>query len=124
MLPMDEAVKAITDYILAPVGDRPRYVRDGASRLEMHIRQHPQYAKAVATTLDLRVTSTNAQKATAAQWAVVQRFQQLLPGSTISLRQHTLVWNGDRRAPTRVQFEILVTCTVGPISLRREFECV
>ena len=33
VLPIREAVEAMTDQVFAPVGDRPRYTRDGVARL-------------------------------------------------------------------------------------------
>ena len=38
---MQEPVKALTDEAFAPLGDRPRYTRDGAERLREHLAQFP-----------------------------------------------------------------------------------
>lgn len=121
VLPMAEAIEAMTDEAFVVIGDRPRYLRDGAERLQAHLRQSPQYANAVVTTADLVVTSKNAAQATAAQWALVQELQAALPDATIVLRVHRLTWKHDPQAPTLTINGVLVTRKVGPFTLRREY---
>jgi len=121
VLPMAEAIEAMTDEAFVVIGDRPRYLRDGAERLQAHLRQSPQYANAVVTTADLVVTSKNAAQATAAQWALVQELQAALPDATIVLRVHRLTWKRDPQAPTLTINGVLVTRKVGPFTLRREY---
>jgi hypothetical protein len=121
VLPMAEAIEAMTDEAFVVIGDRPRYLRDGAERLQAHLRQSPQYANAVVTTADLVVTSKNAAQATAAQWALVQELQAALPDATIVLRVHRLTWKHDSQAPTLTINGVLVTRKVGPFTLRREY---
>lgn len=79
---------------------RSLYTRDGASRLQSHLRQFAHYAGASLTELDLIVTGAEAVKATAAQWALVQELRALVPDATVNLRVHTLAWKTDRQAPT------------------------
>jgi hypothetical protein len=122
MLPMEEAIEAMTDEAFAAVGDRPVYPRDGASRLQGHLRQFPQYANASVTELDLIVTGAEAVKATAAQWALVQALQAVVPDATVNLRVHTLAWKTDRQAPMLTLFGAVVTLRVGPFTLRREYQ--
>lgn len=121
VLPMAEAIEAMTDEAFGVIGDRPRYLRDGAERLQAHLRQSPQYATAVVTSADLVVTSKNAAQATAAQWALVQELQAALPDATIVLRVHRLTWKHDLQAPTLTINGVLVTRKVGPFTLRREY---
>ena len=121
VLPMAEAIEAMTDEAFVVIGDRPRYLRDGAERLQAHLRQSPQYANAVVTTADLVVTSKNAAQATAVQWALVQELQAALPDATIVLRVHRLTWKHDPQAPTLTINGVLVTRKVGPFTLRREY---
>ena len=121
MLPLEEAIEGMTDELFAVVGDRPLYARDGAARLQAHLRQFPQYADAVVTELDLIVTGTEAVKATAAQWALVQELHSLVPDAAVNLRVHTLAWKPDRQAPTLTLFGVVVTCKIGPFTLRREY---
>ncbi len=121
MLPMEEAIDGMTDEAFAAVGDRPLYARDGAARLQAHLRQYPQYAEASVTELDLIVTGAEAVKATAAQWALVQELHGLVPDATVNLRVHTLAWKNDRQAPTLTLFGVVVTLRVGTFTLRREY---
>lgn len=121
VLPMAEAIDAMTDEAFMIVGDRPRYLRDGADRLQAHLRQSPRYANAVVTSADLVVTSKSAGQATAAQWALVQDLQAALLDATVSLRVHRLAWKPDPQAPTVTVYGVLVTCKVGPFTFRREY---
>ena len=121
MLPIEEAVEGMTNEAFAVAGDRPIYTRDGAARLQAHLRQYPQYAEATVTELDLIVTGAEAVKATAAQWALVQELHTLVPEATVNLRVHTLAWKTDREAPMLTLFGVVVTLRVGPFTLRREY---
>jgi len=122
MLPIAEAIEAITDEALCVLDDLPRYARDGVDRLQAHLRQDPRYADAVVSPGTLSVSSTNAVKATAAQWALVKHVQAHLPTATVSLRVHRLAWTQDPHAPTITTFGVLVTLTRGPFTLRREYD--
>jgi len=121
MLPIDEAIEAITDEALAALHDRPRYARDGVARLQTHLRQDPRYIDAVITAGTLSVTSTNAVKATASQWALVKEFQALVPSATVTLRVHRLSSKTHAQAPGLTVYGVLVTVSRGPFVLRREF---
>jgi hypothetical protein len=121
VLPIDEAVEAIADETFAVLQDRPRYTRDGVARLQGSLRQDPRYVDAVVTTGTLSVISTNAVKATAAQWALVKDIQSLVPNATVTLRVHRLSWKPDPRAPGMTVFGVLVSLNRGPFTLRREY---
>jgi hypothetical protein len=121
MLPMEEAIEAMADEAFAAIGDRPVYVHDGVLQLQTHLRRFPQYANASVTELDLIVTGAEAGKATAAQWALVQELQALIPDATVNLRVHTLAWKTDRQAPTLTLFGVVITLKLGPFTLRREY---
>jgi hypothetical protein len=124
VLPMDEAIEAITDQVFAVLRDRPRYVHDGLPRLQAHLREHSQHADAIITRNDLIVTSANAEKMTAAQWALVNEFHALVPDATVTLRIHKLAWKRDLQVALRPVFGVLVTQRVGPFTLRREYAAV
>ena len=121
VLPMPEAIEAMADEAFAAIADHDRYVRDGVDRLQAHLRQVPTYATAVLSPADLVVTSKDAGQATAAQWALVQRFCAALPDATVTLRMHRLARKGDADAPTLTVYGILVTRKVGPFTFRREY---
>jgi hypothetical protein len=121
MLPMEEAIEAITDHVFSALRDWPRYFRDGANRLEAHLRRLPEYADAIVTARDVVITSSDAAKASAAQWAQVQGAHTALPEATVTLRVHSLAWAGDRQASSLMLFGILVTQKFGVLTLRREY---
>jgi len=120
-LPMDEAVEAITVQAFAVVGDRPLYARDGAARLQAHLRQLPQYPSIVVAPDDLAISSSNAVKATTAQWALVQELQAAVPDATVTLRVHTLTCKKEPNSPALTLSGVLVTFKFGPFTLRREY---
>jgi hypothetical protein len=122
MLPIDEALEALGDVEFAPLGDRPRYTRDGVARLQVHLRQDPRYSDAIVTAATLSVISTNAVKATAAQWALLKEIQALLPHATATLRIHRLSWKQHPHAPGITVIGVLVVLNHGPFTLRREYE--
>jgi hypothetical protein len=86
------------------------------------LRQDPRYVDAVVSAATLPIISTNAVKATAAQWALVKELQSLVPNATLTLRLHRLSWKQDARAPAITLFGVLVTLNRGPFTLRREYE--
>ena len=122
MLPMDEAIESMTDEAFATVQGLKRYVRNGSERLQAHVRQWHQHADATVFAADLAVTSTNAVKASAAQWAVVQQLETLMPGAAVALRAHRLAWKRDPTVPVLMAFGVLASVRVGPLTLRREYE--
>jgi hypothetical protein len=121
VLPMDEAIDAMTDQAFAVVASRPRYVHDGVARLQDHVRQHAPYADAIVTRDDLVVRSLNADTMTASQWALVNEFQALLSGATVTLRVHNISWKRDPHVTLPPIFGVLVTARVGPFTFRREY---
>lgn len=121
VLPMEEAIELMADEVFAALAHYPQYVRDGAERLQMRLREIPKYAAAVVTAADLVVTSKDATQATAAQWAVVQQLREAVPDATVTLRMHRLSWKNDPEAPTLTVFGVLVTRKVGPFAFRREY---
>jgi hypothetical protein len=121
VLPMAEAVEAIADQVFAPLGERPRYIRDGAERIRRPRTQRSDDANDTVRTGDLVVTSEHAKTATATQWAIVQEFRSCLPNAAVMLRTHRISHRRDSSART-VIFGVLVTLKHGPFTLRREFE--
>ena len=121
VLPIEEAVEAITDHAFARLNDRPRYVHDGVERLQAQVRQASPHADVIVTRDELTVKSANVEKMTAAQWAAVQDCQAVVPEATVMLRTHQLTWKRDSKVPAVVQFGVLVTQKAGPFSLRREY---
>ena len=121
VLPMEEAVDALAEQTFAGIGQRAMYIRDGATRLQSFLQGFPAFADAVVMQSDLGVTSFNAIKATRDQWTLVQELQAAKPDATVTLRVHRLSWKADTAAPSLTIYGVLVTCKVGPFTLRREY---
>ena len=49
------------------------------------------------------------------------RFGDAPPDAELTLRLHRLAWKTDQHAPKLTQFSVLVTLTLGPFRLRREY---
>ena len=118
---MEEAIEAMTDRAFVALEDRPRYARDGVADLQACLRRSPEYADLIVTRDDLVVTSANAEKMTAGQWALVNEVQRLMPEATVMLRVHKLAWKRDLQVALHTIFGVLVTQRVGPFTLRREY---
>lgn len=121
VLPMEEAIEAITDEAFGALRDRQRYCRDGLDQLQQHLRQLRQYSDVVLTQQDLAVSSAEAKQMTAAQWALVQEIRRSLPEATVTLRVHKLAWKRDPQAPPLILYGVVVTYKVGPFTVRREY---
>jgi hypothetical protein len=121
VLPMAEAIDAMTERAFAVLTDHARYVHDGIERLQGHVRQCPEHTDRVVTRDDLLVTSTNVERMTAAQFAVVQQTKALMPDATVVLRAHKLTWKRQTQIALPPIFGLLVTQRVGPFTLRREY---
>jgi hypothetical protein len=120
VLPMEEAIEAITDQTMSVLSQWSAYAHDGAQRLQAQIKTSHGHADTLIGAHDVLVTGTNAMKATSAQWAAVQRIQTAVPHATVTLREHKLTWKRDTRV-SLTSFGVLVTCKEGPFTLRREY---
>jgi hypothetical protein len=122
VLPLDEAIEALTDHVFASAGDRPRYLRDGVARLQQHLRRwSATYAEITIAASDLVVASTEPATATQAQWTLMEELRTALPLATLRLRAHRLSWRRDERAPALTVFSIAATQKEGLFTLRREY---
>lgn len=121
VLPIEEAIEAMTDKAFAALADRPRYEHNGHERLQALVRRLPERSDVVISRTDLVVTSTDAKAMTAPQWAVIQEIQRLLPESTVALRSHKVALKRDPKVALEPLFGVLVTQRVGPFTLRREY---
>ncbi len=121
VLPMDEAIEAIADQAFAPASDHPRYVRDGAARLQELLRANPDYAAIVVAPSDVIAETTVLKTATASQWAAVERLRTTFPGGIVTLMTQRLRY---RPAPAAVECReafAAVALRVGLIAVRREY---
>lgn len=124
VLPMAEAIEGITQQAFAVNGRLPLYTRDGAERLQKFLRESSGLVDTVVGPTDVAVRSTNAVKATAAQWAVVQDLQKLVPDANVVLREHVLSSKRHQESASLTVFGVLVTKRQGPFVLRREYVVV
>ena len=120
MLPMDEAIEGIADQVLG-VAQLPLYTHDGATRLQDFLRKATGRTDIVVAATDLKVRSVHAVKASAAQWAVVQRLRSQLPDANVVLREHVLHSTQHDGTTGLTVFGALVTKNHGPFVLRREY---
>ena len=122
MLPMKEAVAAIADDAFTVLAEYPLYKRDGVERLTAFLsdRGFP----APSSPIELDVTSYAAPSATAPQWQTLQEFQARMPKATVALRLYELRLRGRSELPPLALTTILVTQTIGSVTLRREYEAV
>jgi len=121
VLPLEEAVEAMTDEAFRAVDHLPRYRHDGVARLQAYLRTFPPYATAIVSELSLHVSTRYLTDATSAQWAVVQDVQRVVPDARVYLRERVLSWTDDRKAPTLRVVTVLGFLKSGPLTLRREF---
>jgi hypothetical protein len=121
VLPMEEAIEALTDHAFSVLADRPRYLHDGVECLQRRLRQIRQHSDVVLTRDDLAVTGADAKEMTSSQWAILQEIRRLLPDATVAIRVHRLAWKQDAQAPTLTLYGVLVTSRIGPFTLRREY---
>jgi hypothetical protein len=124
VLPMDEAIEAMTDQAFAALSNRAAYVHDGIDRLQHHLRQFAEHATVIVTRDDLLVSSANVERMTAAQFALVQEVRRLMPDGTVTLRVHKLAWKRDPHVALPPLFGVLVTQRGGAFTLRREYAAI
>lgn len=121
VLPMAEAIEAIADQAFAPASDHPRYVRDGAVRLQELLRASSDHANVVVAPSDVVAETEVLKTATAAQWATAGKLRTILPGGAVTLMAQRLWY---RPAPAAGQCRetfVLVALPVGPVTVRREY---
>ena len=85
VLPMAEAIDAIAEQAFAPASGHPRYVRDGAARLQELLRANPEYPDIVVAPSDVIAETTVLKTATASQWAAVEKLRGTFPGGIVTL---------------------------------------
>lgn len=121
VLPLAEAIEAMTDHAFAAVNGCESYVHDGAMRLQTYLRAHPGYEEAVVSPADLIATNTQPTTATQSQWALLQQLRSALPAATVYLRAHRLTWQREPRAPRLTVYSAVAVQRVDLFTLRREY---
>lgn len=90
MLPMKEAVEAITDQTFAPLAALSHYERNGAERLQSDLRSLAAYAQVTIGPTDVIVLSSNAASASPRDWAFLRKLREIMPLATVVLRVHSV----------------------------------
>jgi hypothetical protein len=98
----------------------PPYVPDGVERLQAHLRSHATFAQVTVAPDTLRVVTRELSTASAGQWAVLQQVRQAVPDAQVFLRERTLAWTVDLKAPRLRLVTVLAVIKDGPLTLRRE----
>lgn len=121
VLPIEEAIEAMTDHAFTALADLARYVADGPAQIQNAVKRLTPGSEPMVSTADVIVTSSNAETMTASQWAIVGKFRNRTPDATVVLRVHNVSWKKDRTITVGPFFGIRVTQCIGPFTLRREF---
>jgi len=122
LLPMEEAIDMIADHLFAPAREFPLYPHAGAALLQAHLRKLPEFAEVVVSKADLAHSFEDAKAATGAHWARAHAIQCALPNATVTVRFHRLLWRKNLNAPTVTRYGVIAVQTLGPLTLRREYE--
>ena len=122
VLPMNEAIEAIADQAFAPAAGHPRYVRDGAARLQELLRENPNYSDIAVAPSDVIAETTVLKTATAAEWATVERLRGAFPEGAVTLMTQRLKCRTAPAAAQVCQPFVAVALSVGPVTVRREFK--
>jgi hypothetical protein len=123
VLPLDEAVQAMTDDAFRALARLPRYQPDGVARLQAYLRTFPPYTTATVSELSLHVATRYLTEASPVHWALMQEVQRAVPAARVYLRERVLSWTDDRDAPRLRVVTVLGFLKRGPLTLRREY-CV
>jgi hypothetical protein len=121
VLPMAEAIEAIADQVFAPASGHPRYLRDGAAKLQELLRASPDYSDVVVAPSDVIAETMVLKTATASQWSVVEKLRGTFPDGTVALMAQRLRY---RPAPSAGECRdalVVVALQLGPLVVRREF---
>ncbi len=121
VLPMAEAIETIADQAFAPASDHPRYVRDGAARLQELLRANPDCSDLVVTPSDVVAETSVLKTATASQWATVEALRAAFPSGVVTLMTQRLRYQPTPAAGECREAFVLVALQVGPLAVRREF---
>ena len=121
LLPVREAIEAITDQAFERLADRSLYASDGYDHLQRHARVWTGNPDLVIPQYEFLDLGGLAQSATAAQWCCVQEFQAAVPGADVRLHRREYIWKRHSEVPILRHFTILVTKQEEPFLLRREY---
>src|SRR5688572_27883132 len=99
VLPFEEFFNALAEVTFRPLSHLAPYQTDGAARMQEQLRQLPGHASVVVTPNELSVVTRLLSTASAIQWSLVNEIRGLVPGAQVQLRERSLAWTRDARAP-------------------------
>jgi hypothetical protein len=114
LLPENEVLDAMRDEAFAVLNDFPRY--DKITKREVESACYLEYPNDVDFEVD------DAESATADEFDLMERFQQLIPNAIVILRRHTGTCGHDNCDPVK-RASLHVSITVGEIEFTREYAC-
>jgi len=120
MLSLKEVLEALADEAFAMIR-RPHYTYDGVAWLQRHLRRFPKYSRLEIAKGDVAVTTTRAETATEAHWALRLELEAAIPDAKLTMRIHRLALKSDSTAPRLTQRGVLVFKAVGPFTVKREW---
>ena len=120
-LPTAEVIEALTEEAFAPLAAFPIYARDGAGRLQAHLRQFARFAEVTIAPAELAISVEDSKVSTEAQWALIQQIRQVVPLAAVALRAHQLGWKRAPHSPMLTVFGVRVKLSVGPFVVMREY---
>lgn len=121
MLPMEEAIEAISEKAFAALAHLKVYARDGRQQLGMHLQRMLAVRDVRVFEDELIVKTSVVRTATASQWAALQEVQRCLPGAKVALREHRISSTKHTMLPPLALHSIVVTARCGPLTVRREY---
>ena len=114
LLPESEVLDAMRDEAFAVLNDFPRY--DKITKREVESACYLEYPNDIDFEVD------DAESATADEFDLMERFQQLVPNAVVVLRRHTGTCGHDNCDPVK-RASLYVSITVGEIEFTREYAC-
>ncbi len=121
LLATREVEDALTDEAFRPLADRARYLGDGLRHLQDHARRWTGDAALVIPPSEFISKEALAHEATVAQRQHLSDFRAAVPDAHVHLHRREYVWHHGARVPRLLHVTIVVTQTVGPFALRREY---
>jgi hypothetical protein len=121
VLPMAEAIEAISDHTFGALCTMPRYEHDGARRLQQALRGSPEHRTASVDPKEVIVTTSEAKQISAVHWELLNGIRAVVPDAAVTLRLHKVAWKHDDGLALRPFYTVVVAQRVGPVTLRREY---
>jgi hypothetical protein len=121
LLPPSEVREAMADDAFRALADRPRYTHDGVEQMRAHVQQWTGRTRHHVTERDFVVFGHPVSTVTNRQWALLQEIRAAVPDAHLALHLREFIWRRDPGVPRLTRLTLVVTKTIGPMLLRREY---